>query len=379
MDLVFFAGNCYEEKNWVAAATNFLLKNGTHKRTAFELNDHFEFYGAYVNRTCYNETATINLHTLSKHFEALLPVVSELVTEANFPEEELKIYQQNQIQRLTLNLKKSDFIANRLIDEYLFGINHPYGTYSTEAAFNNLTREDLVKYYDRFYKHGKAVVFMAGKFPKNMQSLMNQYIGSLPLNQQTLPTYEHPILSATTKKYSIVNDASSVQGSIRMARRFPNRHHPDFPATQVLNNLFGGELLARMDRAASITARRHSRRICVTASVNHVAFNRAIPLGSVVTVESKVSRTFNTSMEIFIDVWIEDRESGIKNKANEAIYTFVAVDETGRPIPVPPIIPETDLEKQRYDAALRRKQLSLVLAGKMKPNEATELKALFTE
>jgi acyl-CoA hydrolase len=147
--------------------------------------------------------------------------------------------------------------------------------------------------------------------------------------------------------------------------------------TNPLNNLFGGELLARMDRAASITARRHSRRICVTASVNNVAFNRAIPLGSVVTVEAKVSRAFSSSMEIFIDVWIEDRESGIKTKANEAIYTFVAVDETGRPVAVPEIIPETELEKQRFDAALRRKQLSLVLAGKMKPSEALELKALF--
>ena len=148
--------------------------------------------------------------------------------------------------------------------------------------------------------------------------------------------------------------------------------------TNPLNNLFGGELLARMDRAASITARRHSRRICVTASVNHVAFNKAIPLGSVVTVEAKVSRTFSTSMEIFIDVWTEDRESGIKNKANEAIYTFVAVDEMGSPVPVPPIEPQTELEIQRFDAALRRKQLSLVLAGKMKPSDATELRALFT-
>ena len=147
--------------------------------------------------------------------------------------------------------------------------------------------------------------------------------------------------------------------------------------TNPLNNLFGGELLARMDRAASISAQRHSRRITVTASVNHVAFNRAIPLGSVVTVEAKVSRAFNTSMEIYIDVWIEDRESGIKTKANEAIYTFVAVDGTGNPIPVPQIEPQTDLEKSRFDAALRRKQLSLVLAGKMKPNDATELKALF--
>ncbi|SHI38626.1 acyl-CoA thioesterase [Flavobacterium terrae] len=148
--------------------------------------------------------------------------------------------------------------------------------------------------------------------------------------------------------------------------------------TNPLNNLFGGELLARMDRAASIAARRHSRRITVTASVNHVAFNRAIPLGSVVTVEAKVSRSFKSSMEIYIDVWTEDRESGIRTKANEAIYTFVAVDDTGRPVEVPEIIPQTDEEKLRYDAALRRKQLSLVLAGKMKPDEATELKALFT-
>lgn len=147
--------------------------------------------------------------------------------------------------------------------------------------------------------------------------------------------------------------------------------------TNPLNNLFGGELLARMDRAASIAARRHSRRITVTASVNHVAFNRSVPLGSVVTVEAAVSRAFKTSMEIFIDVWIEDRISGERVKANEAIYTFVAVDETGTPTEVPQLEPETGLEKERYAAALRRKQLSLVLAGKMKPTEATELRALF--
>lgn len=147
--------------------------------------------------------------------------------------------------------------------------------------------------------------------------------------------------------------------------------------TNPLNNLFGGELLARMDRAASISARRHSRRIVVTASVNHVAFNRAIPLGAVVTIEAKVSRSFKSSMEIFIDVWVEDRESGNKTKANEAIYTFVAVDDSGRPVEVPAIVPETPLEKERFEAALRRKQLSLLLAGKIKPQEATELRALF--
>lgn len=149
--------------------------------------------------------------------------------------------------------------------------------------------------------------------------------------------------------------------------------------TNPLNNLFGGELLARMDRAASISARRHSRRIVVTASVNHVAFNKSVPLGSVVTVEAKVSRAFKTSMEVFMDVWVEDRESGIKTKANEAIYTFVAVDETGQPVRIPELVPETELEISRFKGALRRKQLSLVLAGKMKPSEATELRALFME
>ncbi len=149
--------------------------------------------------------------------------------------------------------------------------------------------------------------------------------------------------------------------------------------TNHLNHLFGGELLARMDRAAYITARRHSRRIAVTASVNHVAFNTAIPVGSVVTIEAQISRTFKTSMEVFIYVYIEDRISGIRTKANEAIYTFVAVDDTLKPVEVSPIEPETEIEKQRYDAALRRRQLSLVLAGKMKPSEANELKALFED
>jgi len=147
--------------------------------------------------------------------------------------------------------------------------------------------------------------------------------------------------------------------------------------TNPLGNLFGGELLAKMDRACSIAARRHSRRIVVTASVNHVAFNKAVPVGSVVTIEAKVSRAFKSSMEVYVDVWIEDRESQERSKVNEGIYTFVAVDTTGKPVVIPQILAETVLEKERYESALRRKQLSLVLSGKMKPSDATELRALF--
>ena len=126
VDMVFYAGNSFEQKNWVAAATNFLLKNGTSSKTSFEITDAFEFYGAHLNRTCTNETATVTLHGLSKHFHEVIPIMGEIISEASFPEKEIAILKQNQIQRLLLNLKKGDFIANRLIDEYLFGFEHPY-------------------------------------------------------------------------------------------------------------------------------------------------------------------------------------------------------------------------------------------------------------
>ena len=147
--------------------------------------------------------------------------------------------------------------------------------------------------------------------------------------------------------------------------------------TNALHGLFGGELLARVDRICCIAAQRHANAICVTVSVNNVSFGKVIPLGSMMTIEAKVSRSFSSSMEVIADVYLEDRTSGEKSKVNEAIYTFVAVDNNGKPIPVPALIPETDLEKQRYNNALQRRQLSLVVAGKLKPKDATELKALF--
>lgn len=147
--------------------------------------------------------------------------------------------------------------------------------------------------------------------------------------------------------------------------------------TNTLGNLFGGQLLQWMDMVSSIAAHRHCKRVVVTASVNNVSFNNPIKHASLVTLEAKVSRAFTTSMEVFIDVWVEDPVTSEKVKCNEAIYTFVAVDQNGSPLPVPELVPETEEEKKRFDAALRRKQLSLILAGKMKPHEADELKALF--
>ncbi len=147
--------------------------------------------------------------------------------------------------------------------------------------------------------------------------------------------------------------------------------------TNTLNNLMGGRLLHFMDIAAAIAAQKHSNRVVVTASVDNVSFAEPIKLGNIVTMKAQVTRAFSSSMEVYIEVWAEDIPAGVRVSTNSAYYTFVAVDQSGRPIEVPPVIAETEDEKARYESALRRRQLRLVLAGRMKPQEATELRALF--
>jgi zinc protease len=244
IEWVFYAGNWFEKENLVAASANFLLKNGTSKKNAFQLNEHFEYYGSYVNRNCYNETATITLHCLNKHLEALLPVVREMLTDSVFPEEEIRIYKQNMKQRLNVNLKKSDFVAGRLIDSYLYGEDHPYGRYTKFEDFDKVNREGLDEFYRNYYQNGRFFLFVAGKLPKNIFSLLDQQFGDLgnkPVTVNHLPTK-----GADEKKYRVTNDAQGVQGAIRMGAHFPNRHHPDFVKAQVLNNVFGGFFGSRL-------------------------------------------------------------------------------------------------------------------------------------
>lgn len=147
--------------------------------------------------------------------------------------------------------------------------------------------------------------------------------------------------------------------------------------TNPLNNLMGGRLLHWMDIAAAISAQKHCNRVVVTASVDNVSFKHPIKLGDVITIEAKVTRAFNTSVEVRLTVWAENIPSGTRVKSNEAYYTFVALDQNGCTVPVPELIPETEGEAILFEGALRRRQLRLILAGKMKPGDATELKALF--
>lgn len=244
VEWVFKAGNWFEPRNLIAASTNFLIKNGTSTKNAFQINEHFEYYGAYLNRSCYNETATVTLHCLTRHLAHLLPVVKEVLTDAVFPEEEIAIYKQNMKQRLNVNLKKCDFVANRLIDAYLYGEEHPYGKFSRFEDFEAVTQKELKDFYNQYYINGSLVMFVAGKLPPDLFQTLNQQFGGL--NNTAHEVQPITVQPAAEKKYRVVNDPNGVQGAIRMGAHFPNRHHPDFTKSQVLNNIFGGFFGSRL-------------------------------------------------------------------------------------------------------------------------------------
>src|SRR6266487_2428551 len=246
VEWVFYAGNWFEEKNIVAATTNYLLKNGTKNKTALAINEHFEYYGAYLNRNCYNETASVSLHCLNKHIDKLLPVVAELLTESIFPEEELGTYKQIQKQKLAVNLKKCEFVGNRVIDELLYGLQHPYGKYTSLEEYDALRRDEAVKFFEQFYVNGNCILFVAGKLPADIQQQLNKNFGSLPFNKNQVSLINHNAQPASERKHNIISDPNGVQGAIRIARPFPNRHHPDFIKVQVLNNIFGGFFGSRL-------------------------------------------------------------------------------------------------------------------------------------
>ena len=147
--------------------------------------------------------------------------------------------------------------------------------------------------------------------------------------------------------------------------------------TNTINNLMGGRLMHWMDIVSAIAGQKHSNSTVVTASVDNISFREPILLGNVVTLKAKVTRAFNSSMEVRIDVDAEDIPANKKFSSNSAYFTFVAVDKNGKPVEIPEVEPETDEEKALYDGAMRRRQLRLILSGRMKPHEANELKSLF--
>lgn len=246
LEMVFYAGNSFEKQKGIAAATNFLLKNGTKTKSAFEINEAFEYYGGYCNRACYNETATVTLHCLTKQIDKLLPIMQDMLTESVFLEEELSTYKQNSLQRLKVNLQKAEFVAGRLIDSYIYGEQHPYGVYTNPLDIENVSVEACRQFYNDYYLNGKCIIFVSGRFTEALKKQLNGAFGKLNTNSKNIVVPSFQSRPVTERKFRIDNDPNAVQGAIRIAMPFPNRHHPDFKKVMVLNTLYGGFFGSRL-------------------------------------------------------------------------------------------------------------------------------------
>ncbi len=243
---IFPAGLWYEHKPATAQAVAALLKNGTSKHSAHEINEALEFYGASLKITASNDFGIVTLHALTKHLEALLPIIKELLTQAVFPEDELAIYKQNAIQRLLVNERQCEFVANQRIDALLFGEFHPYGRYSKKEKIEALNREDLLQFYAKSYHLSHVKIFMGGKVGDKEVKLINEIFGKVDAPKVELVSETFSAPAPSDNKQHILNDPNGVQGAIRIARLFPNRHHADFAPMVVLNTLFGGYFGARL-------------------------------------------------------------------------------------------------------------------------------------
>ncbi len=246
IDWVFPAGLWFEQKEAVAHATAGLMKNGTSKHTSEQISEALEFYGAQLKTSAGNDFATVTLYALTKHLPALLPMVLEILTEATYPEHELEIYKRNVIQRLLVNLRQCEFVANQRIDALLFGEHHPYGRFTRQDTVEALTRADLLTYYKGHYSLANVRMFMAGKVGIAEVKQLNDIFGQAPIIATPVApvTFEHAPKSERVQRIS--NEPNGVQGAIRIGRLFPNRHHPDYTPMVVLNTLFGGYFGSRL-------------------------------------------------------------------------------------------------------------------------------------
>lgn len=248
VEWVFDAGIWFETQKAVAQAVASLLKNGTAHKTSLEINEAIEFYGASLLVFANNDFCTLTLQCLTKHLAKVLPIIHEIITVPAFPTEELNIFKQNALQRLKVNLMRSDFIANRNIDAFSFGRQHPYGMYTEAEDIEALNTAALREFHQQYYQPNNCKVFIAGLYTAADLELFNVYFGANGWGTGivTSPIIHAPIAPAPIEKHRIINDENGVQGAIRIASSFPNRHHPDFSALYIMNILYGGYFGSRL-------------------------------------------------------------------------------------------------------------------------------------
>ncbi len=246
VELMFKAGKWFEEENLVADLTSRMLREGTKTQTAKQLADTFDYYGANFNNAAGYETAGASLYSLTKHIDKLLPLFFEIFTESIFPEHELATIITNRKQRLSVDLTKNDFLANRHFVNALYGQKHPYGRVTQVEDFEKFSVEDLKAFFKKYYNASNLTIIVSGKFDDSLVKKLNETFGSKNYTgDKASETISHPVESSSELVHH-TEKADSVQSAIMIGNISINKTHPDFLKLTVLNTVFGGYFGSRL-------------------------------------------------------------------------------------------------------------------------------------
>ncbi|MEM0994010.1 MAG: pitrilysin family protein [Bacteroidota bacterium] len=244
MEIVFLAGRPYEQKKLASRTTIGLLKEGTSSMSSAQIAETIDFYGASLGTPFNLDTSNVVLHTLSKHFERLLPIIQEIIATPSFPERELQSFIQRSQQRLKVDLSKEDVVAYRTITEYIFDKTTPYGYNSYPEDYEAVSRADVVNHFEQNYRSNQCMIFISGYLPKSTRQLMNRYIGQLKMD--AAQTSAQQVIIENIPQSVKIQHPEGLQTAIRIGRRLFTRNHPDYPAFFVLNTILGGYFGSRL-------------------------------------------------------------------------------------------------------------------------------------
>lgn len=245
VELIFNAGRWQEPRRAVAATTSKLLMEGTKHKSAQEVAESVEFYGASLTADATIDYAQVSLFTLNKHLDRLFPLLQEVIYEAAFPEKELTTYIQNSKQRLLVNLQKVDFLAHKTFNEQLYSSNYPSGYTTSPEDYDKIDASLLRSFHASQYRSGSCKIIIAGKITDHLLGLLESYFGKTSIAENITAPYSHSIAkSSIGKLFTAKKDA--VQSGIRIGKMLVNKLHPDYPALRVLNTIFGGYFGSRL-------------------------------------------------------------------------------------------------------------------------------------
>lgn len=245
LEFVFDAGTWHEQVPGSAFFAMKMLTEGTASRSSAQISEYIDRYGAFIELNSGPDRASLVIYCLTKFLPDILPLIQELLNEPTFPEKELDDLRNITLQNLRVNYEKNAYLAGVLFREKLFGYDHPYGRSQKPEAVEQLTRANVVEFYERVIRNRPFQLILAGHATENDSVLINRVLGQLPVRTDTLPGYSSPVV-AGEDAVTLAEKPDSTQSSIRLGRRLFTRSHPDYFRMLVMNEVFGGYFGSRL-------------------------------------------------------------------------------------------------------------------------------------